>query len=88
MNICIYGAGGIGGYLAARLSIAGFNVSVIARGQNLDAIKKNGITSIFIDTAKREQQVAKDLASNLDGKYFPLPKANSESISNTIKNSI
>ena len=44
MNICIYGAGGIGGYLAARLSIAGFNVNVIARGQNLDAIKKNGIT--------------------------------------------
>ena len=51
-------------------------------------IKENGLTSIFIDTSKREQQVAKDLASNLNGKYFPLPKANSESISNTIKNSI
>ena len=51
-------------------------------------IKENGLTSIFIDTSKREQQVAKDLASNLNGKYFPLPRANSESISNTIKNSI
>ena len=51
-------------------------------------IQENGLTSIFIDTSKREQQVAKDLASNLNGKYFPLPKANSESISNTIKNSI
>ena len=51
-------------------------------------IKENGLTSIFIDTSKREQQAAKDLASNLNGKYFPLPKANSESISNTIKSSI
>ena len=51
-------------------------------------INGQGLNSIFIDTSKREQQLAKDLAFNLDGKYFPLPRANSESISNTIKTSI
>ena len=51
-------------------------------------INGQGLSSIFIDTSKREQQLAKDLAFNLDGKYFPLPRANSESISNTIKTSM
>ncbi|MEO7404866.1 MAG: 2-dehydropantoate 2-reductase, partial [Burkholderiales bacterium] len=42
-RICIYGAGAVGGWLAARLSRAGATVSVIARGKQLDAIRTNGL---------------------------------------------
>ncbi len=43
MKITIYGAGTIGGYLGALLSKAGEDVSLIARGPHLEAIKKNGL---------------------------------------------
>jgi 2-dehydropantoate 2-reductase len=44
MKICVYGAGAIGGYMAARLAHAGSEVTVIARGAKLEAIRKNGLT--------------------------------------------
>ncbi|WP_372598551.1 ketopantoate reductase family protein [Amphritea sp.] len=44
MQICVYGAGAIGGLIAARLSASGTPVSVIARGDTLQAIQQNGIT--------------------------------------------
>ena len=49
MKICIYGAGAIGGHLAARLHRAGADVSVIARGAHLAAIQANGLTVRAID---------------------------------------
>ena len=42
-KICIFGAGAIGGYLAACLHDAGADVSLIARGPHLKAIKENGL---------------------------------------------
>jgi len=44
MKICIFGAGAVGSFLAARLAHAGKEVSVIVRGPHLEAIKKNGLT--------------------------------------------
>jgi 2-dehydropantoate 2-reductase len=44
MRICIYGAGAIGGHLAARLHKAGTEVSVVARGAHLAAILANGLS--------------------------------------------
>ena len=38
-RVCVYGAGGVGGYLAARLSQKGIEVSVVARGEHLKAMK-------------------------------------------------
>lgn len=47
MKICIYGAGAIGGFLAAGLSRAeGAELSIIARGPHLEAIRANGLTLI------------------------------------------
>ncbi len=44
MRITVFGAGAIGGYLAARLAIAGrVDLSIVARGAHLDAIMANGI---------------------------------------------
>ncbi|MEO1776714.1 MAG: 2-dehydropantoate 2-reductase [Pseudomonadota bacterium] len=45
MKVCIFGAGAIGGYLAAGLAKAGeAEVSVIARGKHLAAIQESGLT--------------------------------------------
>ncbi|MEM8740221.1 MAG: 2-dehydropantoate 2-reductase [Pseudomonadota bacterium] len=43
MKICIFGAGAIGGYLAVRLANAGQEVSVVARGPHLAAMRENGL---------------------------------------------
>ena len=44
MKYLIIGAGGTGGPVAAFLKKGGADVSVIARGKHLEAIKKNGLT--------------------------------------------
>ena len=42
-RICIYGAGAIGGYMAACLDRAGAEVSLVARGPHLAAIREKGL---------------------------------------------
>ncbi|PDH36180.1 MAG: hypothetical protein CNE99_10140, partial [OM182 bacterium MED-G24] len=44
MRYIIYGAGGIGGTLGAGLSAAGIEVVLIARGEHLSALKREGLT--------------------------------------------
>jgi 2-dehydropantoate 2-reductase len=44
VKICVYGAGAIGGHLAARLALGGAEVSLVARGAHLAAIRANGLT--------------------------------------------
>jgi 2-dehydropantoate 2-reductase len=45
MKICIFGAGAIGGYLAAKLvQSGGAEVSIVARGPHLAAIQAHGLT--------------------------------------------
>ena len=43
MRICIFGAGAVGGHIAAKLAAAGHDVSAVARGHNLAALKAEGI---------------------------------------------
>ncbi|HEU4925384.1 MAG TPA: 2-dehydropantoate 2-reductase [Burkholderiales bacterium] len=43
MKICVYGAGAIGGLMAAWLARSGHDVSVVARGAQLDAIRSSGL---------------------------------------------
>jgi 2-dehydropantoate 2-reductase len=43
MKICIYGAGAIGGYLGVQLARAGVDVTLIARGPHLAAMRENGL---------------------------------------------
>jgi 2-dehydropantoate 2-reductase len=43
MKICVYGAGAVGGVMAAWLSQAGHEVCVVARGANLTAIRAKGL---------------------------------------------
>lgn len=43
MRIAVMAAGALGGYFGARMAAAGHDVFFIARGANLEAIKKNGL---------------------------------------------
>lgn len=43
MRIAILGSGAVGGYFGARLARAGQDVTFIARGRHLDAIRANGL---------------------------------------------
>src|SRR5436190_21821405 len=57
MKICIYGAGAVGGLIAAWLSRAGHDVSVVARGKHLTAIRQNGLQ--VISAGKKETYAVK-----------------------------
>ncbi|HEX2332791.1 MAG TPA: 2-dehydropantoate 2-reductase [Burkholderiales bacterium] len=46
MRICVFGAGAVGGHVAAKLAAAGHDVSVVARGAHLEAMRDKGITLI------------------------------------------
>ena len=43
MKIAVIGAGGIGGYVGARLALAGEDVTFVVRGANLEAIRAHGM---------------------------------------------
>ena len=46
MKICVFGAGAMGGLLGGRLAHAGADVSLIARGSHLDAMKSGGLSIV------------------------------------------
>ena len=53
MKFAVFGAGGVGGYLGARLADAGHEVHLIARGDHLSALQSSGlrVESIAGDTS-------------------------------------
>ncbi|WP_201151070.1 2-dehydropantoate 2-reductase [Rhodovulum sulfidophilum] len=46
MKICVFGAGAIGGYMGAKLAQAGAEVSLVARGSHLAAMRARGLRLI------------------------------------------
>ena len=43
MKLCVFGAGAVGGHIAAKLAAAGNDVSVVARGAHLEAMRTKGL---------------------------------------------
>ena len=60
MKICVYGAGVIGGILASALARAGHDVSLIARGAHLEAIRTHGLTVITPEEKVNSRLAASD----------------------------
>lgn len=58
MKICIYGAGAIGGYMGVMLKRGGAEISLVARGAHLDAIKAKGLTLVLKDETVTERLTA------------------------------
>jgi 2-dehydropantoate 2-reductase len=52
MKIAIIGAGAIGGYVGVKLAFAGEDVTFIARGANLEAIRRHGMKLVLADGAE------------------------------------
>ena len=59
MKIAVVGAGAIGGYLGAKLAIAGEDVTFIARNRNLEAINARGFRLILEDASEQHAPTAK-----------------------------
>jgi 2-dehydropantoate 2-reductase len=64
MRIAILGSGGVGGYFGGRLAAAGSDVTFVARGAQLDAMRTRGlrITSALGDATLPSVQVVDDIA--------------------------
>ncbi len=59
MKFCIVGAGAIGGFVGAKLALAGEDVTFIARWKNLDAIRAHGMTVRMHDGTVLEAKTAR-----------------------------
>ena len=46
LKIAIAGAGGVGGFIGAKLIVNGYDVTLVARGSHFDAVKQNGLKVI------------------------------------------
>ncbi|HEY4444275.1 MAG TPA: 2-dehydropantoate 2-reductase [Steroidobacteraceae bacterium] len=62
MKIAIIGVGAIGGYVGTRLALAGEDVTFVARGANLEALRSRGIRLVTADGS--EQAVPSVNATN------------------------
>lgn len=60
MKICVYGAGAIGGYVGLMLQRGGAEVSLVARGPHLAAIRENGLKLVFREETFVEKMNATD----------------------------
>ena len=65
MKVCVFGAGAIGGHLAGRLAKGGAEVSVVARGAHLAAMKADGLRVVAPDTEIHARVAATDDAAAL-----------------------
>ncbi len=69
MKFAIFGAGGTGGLIAARLAQSGQEVAVIARGDHLRAIQENGI---HVESPEGDFSVSPALATNDPAEVGPV----------------
>jgi 2-dehydropantoate 2-reductase len=69
MRIAAMAAGAVGGYFGARMAAAGHDVFFIARGVNLEAIKKNGLK---IESVHGDVHLPKPNVTDDPGKVGPV----------------
>ena len=64
MRIAVVGTGGVGGYFGGKIAHAGYDVTFIARGEHLNAIRRNGlrIKSINGDFTVKQVNATDDLS--------------------------
>ena len=65
MRVCVFGAGAVGGYLAGFLARGGADVSVVARGAHLAAIRADGLRVETPDAAITVRLPASDNPAEL-----------------------
>ena len=65
MKICIFGAGAIGGYMGVKLAQAGADLSLVARGPHLAAMREKGLTLVEGDKTTTVPVTASDDPADL-----------------------
>jgi 2-dehydropantoate 2-reductase len=73
MRVCVFGAGAIGGYVAAKLAAAGrIRPNLVARGAHLEAIRSNGLTLIENGVTTRAEVAAESDAARFGEQDYVL----------------
>ena len=84
INICIFGAGAIGGYLGCCLSKAGANVSLIARGAHKEAIEKNGLRLISNENSENFNLKVTDNPKELNTQDYVILAVKAHALTNIV----
>jgi 2-dehydropantoate 2-reductase len=85
MKICIYGAGAIGGYLGVQLALAGADVSLVARGAHLAAMRADGLKLLIGDEERVVQPRCTDNPAELGPQDFIIICLKAHSITGVIE---
>ena len=85
MKICIYGAGAIGGYLGVQLARAGADISLVARGPHLAAMRDNGLKLLIGEEAHVVRPRCTDNPSELGHQDFVVICLKAHSITGVIE---
>lgn len=78
--MCIYGAGAIGGYLAVQLARTGVDVSVVARGPHLRAIRESGLKLRINGEVRSASIPATDNPAELDVQDYVIVALKAQSV--------
>ena len=84
MKICIYGAGAIGGYLGVQLARAGADVSLVARGAHLAAMRESGLKLLIGDEERVVRPRCTDNPAELGPQDFVIVCLKAHSITGVI----
>jgi 2-dehydropantoate 2-reductase len=84
-KVCIYGAGAIGGYLGAKLAGTEADVSLVARGPHLTAIRENGLTLVEGEERTTHRIAASDNPSDLGPQDYVIVTLKSHSIPGVVE---
>jgi 2-dehydropantoate 2-reductase len=85
MKICIYGAGAIGGYLGVQLARAGADVSLVARGAHLAAMRERGLTLLAGEETHTVHPRCTDNAADLGVQDYVIVTLKAHSITGVIE---
>jgi 2-dehydropantoate 2-reductase len=85
MKICIYGAGAIGGYLGVQLARAGADVSLVARGAHLAAMRESGLKLLIGDEERVVRPRCTDNPAELGPQDFVIVCLKAHSITGVIE---
>jgi 2-dehydropantoate 2-reductase len=85
MKVCIYGAGAIGGYLGVELMRAGADVSLVARGAHLAAMRQNGLKLLIGDEERVVHPRCTDNPAELGEQDFVIICLKAHSITGVIE---
>jgi len=85
-KICIFGAGAIGGYIAACLKKTDVEISLIARGPHKKAIEEKGLTLIKNGKSENFKFNVTDDPKTLDVQDYIFISVKAHSISNIVDN--